>query len=587
MKDTAKKVIAALSVAVIVLTILLGGAIAVSVIVVSPGRSDGTAWFYVDGTLYRAVKVENGTVSCPDVPTVAGMVFDGWYSDADYTGQKTTFPALIDGDTAFYARRIPISEADNGYMSASIAIDGSVVVANKIKPVHGINNGPVNGIGIFDEPYIDASGYFANMGTPYVRLHDTEYPFGRDGYVDIHCVFPDFSADEKDITNYDFDKTDEYVRSIRAAVPDAEIIYRLGESIDHTGSGGYTVVPEDIVKWANICTEVVRHYYEYGIRFYEIWNEPDQSAMWNGTLEQYYELYRVTAQAIRDEFGDKVKIGGPALATSTTETIGAFLKAVKGYPLDFLSVHAYRNDPEQYNSDQYSVFKNMLAEHGYSDALLILDEWNFVSGWDEGSLADSYRIISSNKSGAYVAASLIALQNSAVDAALYYDSQMTGMWCGLYYKPYFDIGNESLSELIEAYKAGGAEAMNSFMRKLLEEYKDEPLQPLSGTYAMSAYDRLYSMTSPMQLSVTTSGHGLWAIAVTDISDGTTGMLVSNCADTGKNIVTNISGADIPNGTVVSGTVWECSADGKPLNATITDGTAEFALGPYSFAYFEV
>ena len=85
------------------------------------------------------------------------MVFDGWYSDADYTGQKTTFPALIDGDTAFYARRIPISEADNGYMSASIAIDGSVVVADKMKPVHGINNGPVNGIGIFDEPYIDAS----------------------------------------------------------------------------------------------------------------------------------------------------------------------------------------------------------------------------------------------------------------------------------------------------------------------------------------------------------------------------------------------------------------------------------------------
>ena len=482
MNDTVKKVIAALSVAVIVLTILLGGAIAVSVIVVSPGRSDGTAWFYVDGTLYRAVKVENGTVSCPDVPTVAGMVFDGWYSDADYTGQKTTFPALIDGDTAFYARRIPFSEADNDYMSASIAIDGSVVVADKIKPVHGINNGPVNGIGIFDEPYIDASEYFANMGAPFVRLHDTEYPFGRDCYVDIHCVFPDFSADEKDITNYDFDKTDEYVRSILTAVPDAEIIYRLGESIDHTRSGGYTVVPEDIAKWANICTEVVRHYfYEYGIRFYEIWNEPDHLAMWNGTPEQYYELYRVTAQTIREEFGEQVKIGGPALATSTTETIGAFLNAVDGYPLDFLSVHAYRNDPEQYNSDQYSVFKDMLAEHGYSNALLILDEWNFVSGWDEGFLADSYRLISSNKSGAYIAASLIALQNSAVDAALYYDSQMTGMWCGLYYKPYFDIGNESLSELLEAYMAGGAEALNSFMRELLEEYKDEQLQPLSGT----------------------------------------------------------------------------------------------------------
>ena len=103
MKDTTKKVIAALSVAVIVLTILLGGAIAVSVIVVSPGRSDGTAWFYVDGTLYRAVKVENGTVSCPDVPTVAGMVFDGWYSDADYTGQKTTY-VRIDRDRRIRCR---------------------------------------------------------------------------------------------------------------------------------------------------------------------------------------------------------------------------------------------------------------------------------------------------------------------------------------------------------------------------------------------------------------------------------------------------------------------------------------------------
>ena len=123
--------------------------------------------------------------------------------------------------------------------------------------------------------------------------------------------------------------------------------------LDHTYSGGYTVVPEDIAKWANICTEVVRHYFDdYGIRYYEIWNEPDQPAMWDGTIEQYYELYRVTAQAIQKEFGNQVKIGGPALATSTTETIGAFLKAVKGYPLDFLSVHAYRSDPEQYNSDQ-------------------------------------------------------------------------------------------------------------------------------------------------------------------------------------------------------------------------------------------
>ena len=219
--------------------------------------------------------------------------------------------------------------------------------------------------------------------------------------------------------------------------------------------------------------------------------------------------------------------------------------------------------------------------------MLILDEWNFVSGWDDASLSESYDLICSDKSGAFIAASLIALQNSAIDAAAYYDAQMTGLWCGLYYKPYFDIGNERLAELLAAYADGGADALNSLMRELLAPYADLPLAPLSGMYAMSAYDRLYSMTSPMQLEVTTSGDGLWALAVTDVADGTTGLLVANCSDVGKAVVTHIKGADIDDGTVVAGTVWECSADGATIATTVTDGAAVFDLAPYSFAYFEV
>jgi len=43
---------------------------------------------------------------------------------------------------------------------------------------------------------------------------------------------------------------------------------------------------------------VVMHYnkgwangFTYGIKYFEIWNEPDFSPFWAGTGEQYHELY--------------------------------------------------------------------------------------------------------------------------------------------------------------------------------------------------------------------------------------------------------------------------------------------------------
>ena len=61
----------------------------------------------------------------------------------------------------------------------------------------------------------------------------------------------------------------------------------------------------------------MRHYNEgwaggfhHGIRYWEIWNEPEnRPAMWSGTDEQFLELYRVTAQTLREEFPG-IKIGG-------------------------------------------------------------------------------------------------------------------------------------------------------------------------------------------------------------------------------------------------------------------------------------
>ena len=67
------------------------------------------------------------------------------------------------------------------------------------------------------------------------------------------------------------------------------------------------------------CAGIVRHYNEgwaggfrYGIRYWEIWNEPEnRPVMWTGTDAQFLELYQVTARTLRAEF-PTIKIGGPA-----------------------------------------------------------------------------------------------------------------------------------------------------------------------------------------------------------------------------------------------------------------------------------
>ena len=85
------------------------------------------------------------------------------------------------------------------------------------------------------------------------------------------------------------------------------------------GSKKYSsVVPPDLHKWAQICEHIVRHYNEgwnngfhYGIEYWEIWNEPENPSMWQGTKEQFFELYRVAANHLKSTF-PQLKVGGYA-----------------------------------------------------------------------------------------------------------------------------------------------------------------------------------------------------------------------------------------------------------------------------------
>ena len=112
---------------------------------------------------------------------------------------------------------------------------------------------------------------------------------------------------------------------------------------------GNVTPPRDYGQWADLIEKIVRHWVErYGAEevrhwFFEVWNEPNLQAFWTGTQQQYFELYRRTAAAIKS-VDPALKVGGPA--TADNAWIQEFLDfcTTDSVPVDFVSTHHYPTD---------------------------------------------------------------------------------------------------------------------------------------------------------------------------------------------------------------------------------------------------
>ena len=76
----------------------------------------------------------------------------------------------------------------------------------------------------------------------------------------------------------------------------------------------------DFEKWTAVAIGIIRHYNEawadgfrHDIRYWEIWNEPEnRPAMWTGTDNDYYRLYVTAARGIKKRFPE-LRVGGPSV----------------------------------------------------------------------------------------------------------------------------------------------------------------------------------------------------------------------------------------------------------------------------------
>src|SRR5436190_627996 len=94
-------------------------------------------------------------------------------------------------------------------------------------------------------------------------------------FIAVVCLTVTASA-----ASYRFAETDDYLAAI--VKTNAKIVYRLGESIEHTPRKHFAHPPKDYEAWSQASLGIIRHYNDgwadgarHDIRYWEIWNEPE------------------------------------------------------------------------------------------------------------------------------------------------------------------------------------------------------------------------------------------------------------------------------------------------------------------------
>lgn len=265
----------------------------------------------------------------------------------------------------------------------------------KVRPILGMNGGPR--LGGYDLP-VDFSREFSELSVPFVRTVTAAGDYGLNQFINIHCIFPDFDADEELPESYNFHPTDLYLSSIKAI--GADIFFRLGESPEPYQRKIYAKCPRDKKKWARICEHIIMHYnegwadgFKMNIKYFEIWSGADRQDCFSDNIEEFFELYTVTALHLRERF-PKIKIGGYGMGgfysqnrlnateeqKSFVPTMQSFLSYIKEReaPLDFFTWSCHTANPEELAMHvRYSRY--YLDSSGFKKTRTMISDYNTIA----------------------------------------------------------------------------------------------------------------------------------------------------------------------------------------------------------------
>ena len=238
------------------------------------------------------------------------------------------------------------------------------------------------------------------------RLTDNEWETALDlaNEAGVQWAREEFNWDVIESTNDDFDFTAYDSVAAAYAAHDIEVLglltYSSSWASSNPGSTDDEFYPPDLSAWSDYVGTVAEQYAGQ-IDYWEIWNEPNYSAFWKGTTDDYVELVETAATAITTANPDAVIVLG-GLSGADTDFLDTVYNTISDKSLiDVVAVHPYRVIGGDYNyapetvydglnsltTDLYNV-KAVLNLHGQFDTPIWLTE----AGWTTGDAGVSNRV---------------------------------------------------------------------------------------------------------------------------------------------------------------------------------------------------
>lgn len=152
--------------------------------------------------------------------------------------------------------------------------------------------------------------------------------------------------------------------------------------------------------WGALVEAFARHLVErYGLEEirqwnFEVWNEPNLSAFWSGTKEEYFRLYETAARALK-RVDATLRIGGPASSKAHWLNDLIAYCHTNQVPLDFISTHLYPQDeqveagqgespytPGEFFRTMFTDVQKLVRSSVMPDLPIHWTEWNTQSAAD-------------------------------------------------------------------------------------------------------------------------------------------------------------------------------------------------------------
>jgi hypothetical protein len=261
---------------------------------------------------------------------------------------------------------------------------------------------------------------------------------------------------------YDWTPLDTVVDSIRDM--GAEPLLDLSYMPTALNSQSRLLPPADWAEWSKLVSATVRHMNtdrNLNLRYWEVWNEPNQLGFWKGSFPEYLQLYDSSRRAIRGR-QPLAKVGGPALSLYDESALDWMLgyenSQDDGGAVGFLSWHAYGWSPAEL-ADQVQKARALIARKGSKAGPpeLLITELGVRTGGPGDTSADNRA--DTPAAAAYLIASIQALEGAGLDKLFVFElrdgphegGQFWGRWGILTH----DLHPKPIYHVLKAYKALG------------------------------------------------------------------------------------------------------------------------------------